>query len=183
MNRIHPINNMFIYRKLGNVVYNIIENEENINPCLTKWLGREWRIDNEEHPDQVWTKEWLTQLPNMNFKLAIVDIGEIRPRKELMNYKKGGHSFRDELKERVRERQESILRGISIEPLVVRHSDMELMDGYTRYFVLKKLDEKKVYAYVGNARAILTLKPNSLSPSLSIKNTCTHRILNSNKHS
>jgi len=140
---------MFIYRKLENFVYNIIENEEDIKPFLTKWLGREWRIDNKEHPDQAWTKEWLTQLPNLNFKLTIIDIEEIKPRKELMNYKKGGHSFRDELKERVKEREESILRGISIEPLVVRQSDMELMDGYTRYFVLKKLGKKKVYAYVG----------------------------------
>jgi hypothetical protein len=140
---------MFIYRKLENLVYNIIENEEDINPFLTKWLGREWRIDNKEHPDQAWGKEWLTQLPNLNFKLTIIDIEEIKPRKELMNYKKGVYSFRDELKERVKEREESILRGISIEPLVVRQSDMELMDGYTRYFVLKKLGKKKVYAYVG----------------------------------
>jgi hypothetical protein len=140
---------MFIYRKLENLVYNIIENEEDINPFLTKWLGREWRIDNKEHPDQAWGKEWLTQLPNLNFKLTIIDIEEIKPRKELMNYKKGVYSFRDELKERVKEREESILRGISIEPLVVRQSDMELMDGYTRYCVLKKLGKKKVYAYVG----------------------------------
>jgi hypothetical protein len=149
MNRIHPINNMFIYKKLGNFIYNIIGNEEDINPFLAKWLGREWRIDNREQLDQAWTKDWLTQLPNLNFKLAIVNIEKITPKKELMNYKKGDHSFRDKLMERVEEREESILRGVSIEPLVVRQSDMELMDGYTRYFVLKKLGKKKVYAYVG----------------------------------
>lgn len=90
MNRIYPISNMFVYRKLGSFVYNIIGNEEEINLFLVKWLGREWRIDNKEHPDQAWTEEWLAQLPKMNFKLAIIDIREIRPRKELMNYKKGG---------------------------------------------------------------------------------------------
>ncbi len=141
---------MFIYKKLGKFTYNILKNHKDIKPFLLKWLGAEWNHDHKEYPEQLWTKEWLEQLPNLKFKLKIVNIDEIRPRKELMNYKTKSYCFMDELKERAKDREESMQRGVSIEPLVVRGSDMELMDGYTRYIVIKKFGEKKVYAYVGS---------------------------------
>ena len=45
---------------------------------------------------------------------------------------------------------ESLLRGVSIAPLLVNRRDFELMDGYTRYMVLKKYEQTEVYAYVGH---------------------------------
>ncbi len=54
-----------------------------------------------------------------------------------------------ELMERAEEREVSLLRGVSTEPLVVSLDDLELMDGYTRYVVMQKHNQKQVYAYVG----------------------------------
>ena len=51
--------------------------------------------------------------------------------------------FQTGLKERAGEREESILRGISIEPPLVNRSGFELMDAYTRYTVLKNISSKR----------------------------------------
>jgi len=141
---------MFVYKKLSGFTYNIIKDKKKIRPFLLKWLGREWRIDHKERPDQIWTIKWLKDLRKMQFDLRIVDINKIKLRKDLMNYKKGRYIFRDELKDRCADRLESIQRGVSIEPLVVRKKDMQLMDGYSRFSVLKKLGAKKVYVYMGS---------------------------------
>jgi hypothetical protein len=60
--------------------------------------------------------------------------------------------FQIGLKERADERQESILRGISIEPLLINRDGFELMDGYTRYTVLNRYQQTEVYAYVGTEK-------------------------------
>jgi hypothetical protein len=81
----------------------------------------------------------------MVFKLEIVHFADIRPNADLMSVAQ----FQMELKERADDREESILRGMSIEPLLVNRDGFELMDGYTRYTVLKRYQQKEVYAYVG----------------------------------
>jgi hypothetical protein len=48
-------------------------------------------------------------------------------------------------------REESLLRGVSIEPLVINRSGYELMDGCTRYIVMKKQGQEKVSTYAGAA--------------------------------
>ncbi len=44
--------------------------------------------------------------------------------------------------------EESVLQGSSIGPLIIKSDGFELMDGYTRYTILKKYQQKQVYAYV-----------------------------------
>ena len=66
-----------------------------------------------------------------------------------MSYEKDGYSFTKELNERADEREESMMKGVSLEPLIIKKEGFELMDGYTRYLALKRLNEKQVYAYVG----------------------------------
>jgi hypothetical protein len=144
---------MFKYQKLGKFTYHIISNKDEINPLLSKWLGREWKIDNKEFPDQIWTIKWLKLLPQLNFSLEIVQLSDIRLRKDLMNYKTKDYSFIEELMERLKEMEESILQGSSIGPLIINRNDMELMDGYTRYTILKKHAQDDVYVYVGSIKA------------------------------
>lgn len=48
------------------------------------------------------------------------------------------------------EREQSVLRGVSIEPLVVFEPAGELMDGYTRYWLLREHGEPQVYAYLAS---------------------------------
>ena len=136
------------YVKLGDLTYNILP-ELQIKPFLMEYLKREWEIDHAEFPDQHWTLEWLDLLTRMKFTLETIRLEEIRLRQELMSYRNDTYDFIVSLRERVDEREESFLRGISLEPLVVNGDNMELMDGYTRYMVLKKYEQKNVYAYLG----------------------------------
>ena len=70
-----------------------------------------------------------------------------------MRYETTDYSFGQSLKRRADERQEAILRGVSIEPLLVDANGMELMDGYTRYTVLQRFGISECYAYVGTRPA------------------------------
>jgi hypothetical protein len=74
---------------------------------------------------------------------------ELRPNADLMRV----FDFRRSLEQRADEREESMLRGVSIEPLLVDGSSFELMDGYTRYVVLKRHGQETAYAYVGSPGA------------------------------
>ena len=135
---------MFKYKKLGKFTYHIIGKKNQIKPFLLKWIEKEWQIDYKDFPDQQWTIEWLDLLPNMKFKLLVVDLDKINLRQDLMNYKTYSYNFLEELNLRVEEMEESLLQGISIGPLIVNNENMELMDGYTRYMILKKFQQKKL---------------------------------------
>lgn len=136
------------YVQLGDFTYNILPEGE-IKPFLMEWLVREWEIDHREAPDQPWIVEWLDALPEMAFSLEILGLEDVRPRPDLMNHKTPAYDFMEELLERAAEREESLLRGVSTEPIIVNRDGFELMDGYTRYMIFHKYDQKQVYAYVG----------------------------------
>lgn len=137
----------FEYRKLGDFTYHVLSDPAQIRGHLLQWILREWEIDHNEAPHEQWTVKWMTALPHMNFRLEVVSLEEIHPNKDLMSVEE----FQVSLKERADDREESILRGGSIEPLLVNQDGFELMDGYTRYTVLKRYQQKKVFAYLGSA--------------------------------
>lgn len=135
----------FEYRKLGDFTYHVMTDPVEIKRFLMTWILREWESDHNAAPDEHWTVKWMNALPNMEFALEILQLEQVRPNADLMS----GAQFQIELKERADEREESILRGQSIEPLLIDRDGFELMDGYTRYTVLKRFGQKEVYAYVG----------------------------------
>jgi len=135
----------FEYRKLGDFTYHILSDPTEIKTYLMKWIMREWQMDHNEAPEEHWTVEWMNVLPGMEFQLEILRPEEIHPNTDLMSVE----DFRVSLKERADEREEAMLRGVSIEPLLVNRNGFELMDGYTRYTVLKRYKQKEVYAYLG----------------------------------
>jgi hypothetical protein len=135
----------FDYRKLGDFTYHVISDPSEIKKHLMIWILREWEMDHNQAPDEYWTVEWMNALPKMDFALEVLPLAKIQPHSDLM----GVHQFQIELQQRAEEREESILRGISIEPLLINRNGFELMDGYTRYIVLKKYNQVEVYAYVG----------------------------------
>jgi hypothetical protein len=138
----------FEYRKLGDFTYHVISDPTEIKNYLMKWIMREWEFDHNQAPEEHWTVNWMNALPQMEFRLGIVDLNDICPNPDLMSIA----DFQVSLKERADEREESILRGISIEPLLINQNGFELMDGYTRYTVLKRYEQKEVYAYVGEMK-------------------------------
>ena len=135
----------FEYRKLGDFTYHVLTDPSEIKSFMMKWVMREWEFDYREAPDEHWTAAWMEALPKMEFILDIVRLDDIFPNPDLMSVE----DFQRGLKERADEREESILRGISIEPLLVNRNGFELMDGYTRYTVLKRYNQQEVYAYLG----------------------------------
>lgn len=146
----------FEYRKLGDFTYHILSDPMEIKTYLVKWIMREWEFDHNEAPEEHWTVEWMNALPKMEFTLEIIDLDDICPNPDLMSVE----DFQISLKERADEREEAMLRGVSIEPLLihtaalrraslVNRNGFELMDGYTRYTVLKRYSQKDIYAYVG----------------------------------
>jgi hypothetical protein len=136
----------FDYRKLGDFTYHVLSEPAEIKAFLMKWIMREWEFDHNEAPEEHWTIKWISLLPNMEFALEVTSLDEIRPNADLMSME----AFQRSLKERAVDREESILRGISIEPLLVNRDGFELMDGYTRYMVLKRYSQREVYAYMGS---------------------------------
>lgn len=136
----------FEYRQLGDFTYNVLPDPLTIKAYVMKWIMSEWEADHTEAPDEKWTVEWMDILPKMEFALEILKLDSIHPRVDLMSVE----DFQTSLKERADEREESMLRGVSIEPLLINRNGMELMDGYTRYMVLKRHEQKEIYAYVGS---------------------------------
>jgi hypothetical protein len=135
------------YRRLGDFTYHALSDPQNIKSYLMKWILREWEVDHNEAPDEPWTVTWMGVLPNMEFTLEAIRLAAICPNAELMR----AEEFRRSLKERADEREESILRGISIEPLLINSDGFELMDGYTRYTVLKNIRASRSLCLYGLA--------------------------------
>jgi hypothetical protein len=135
----------FEYRRLGDFTCHVISDPKEIKAYLLKWIMREWESDHNQAPDEHWTVAWLKALPNLEFRLEVINLADICPNPDLWSVE----DFQRELRERADDREESILRGISIEPFLVNREGFELMDGYTRHVVLKRYVQKEVYAYLG----------------------------------
>ena len=138
----------FEYRKLGDFTYHVLSDPNQIKSYLMKWILREWEFDHNDAPDEHWTVAWMEALPKMEFALEVIRLEDVCPNPDLMSVE----DFERSLKERADEREESMLRGISIEALLVNRNGFELMDGYTRYTVLQRYRQQEVYAYVGSIR-------------------------------
>jgi hypothetical protein len=135
----------FEYRRLGDFTYHILSDPKEIKAYLMKWIMREWEFDHNQAPGEHWTVAWMHALPQLDFALEMMRLGDICPNPDLM----GVEEFWASLKQRADEREEAMLRGVSIEPLLVNRQGLELMDGYTRYTVLSRHAQEEVYAYVG----------------------------------
>ena len=140
----------FEYRKFGNFTYHVLSDPRDIKDYLMKWIMREWVFDHNQTPDENWTVAWMERLPRMEFTLEIIRLAGIRPNADLWRVEE----FQTSLKERADEREEAMLRGVSIEPLLVDRDGFELMDGYTRYTVLNRYAQKEAFAYLGTTRLI-----------------------------
>jgi len=136
------------YRKLGNFTYHVLHNPLTIKSYLMKWIMREWEADYHEAPAEHWTVAWMNILPTMEFALEVINLDDVNPHPDLMSVPE----FISSLQARADEREEGVQRGLSLEPLLINRNGFQLMDGYTRYTVLKRQKQKEVYAYVGSIK-------------------------------
>jgi hypothetical protein len=138
------------YVRLGAFTYNVVRDSNAVTELMRFWLKREWETDHAEAPAEPWTVEWLNLLPRLSFRLSELPLADVHPRADLMAHEVGEHSFLADLRLRAAEREESLLRGVSLEPLVVLEHNGELMDGYTRCWLLREHDEPRVYVYLAS---------------------------------
>lgn len=150
----------FAYVRLGAFTYNVVRDPSTATEFLRFWLRREWETDHAEAPAEPWTWEWLSLLPRLTFRLSELPLAAVRPRPDLMSHEVGEYSFLSDLRVRAAEREESVLRGVSLEPLVVLEGTGELVDGYTRYWLLRQHGEPEVYTYL--ARRLTDFASDSL---------------------
>src|SRR6185436_8090947 len=115
----------FEYHKLGDFTYHVLTDPDHIKAYVMIWIMREWELDHKEAPNEHWTVEWMTALPAMKFSLVVIDPGEVHPHPDLMST----DGFIASLQERANQREDSMLRGVSVEPLLVSHEGFQLMDG------------------------------------------------------
>src|ERR1700752_582802 len=108
----------FEYRTLGKFTYNVLTDTLTIKAYLMKWIMKEWESDHNKAPDEHWTEEWMNVFPRMEFALEVIQLDDIRPNADLFSVEE----FQRGLKERADEREESMLRGVSIEALLVNRN-------------------------------------------------------------
>ena len=129
----------FEYRRLSKFTYHVLSRPNEIRDHILKWSLREWESDHNEAPQEHWTIEWMEILPKMEFSLTILQLEDIRPHPDLWQLEK----FQASLRARADEREEAMLHGVSIAPLLVNQR------GYTRYGVLKRYQQREVFVYLG----------------------------------
>jgi len=142
---------MFEYLSLEGVAYHVLRDSEEITSHLRHWLRREWLNDLGANSHETWTQEWLSSLDQLQFHLRVMNLSEICINQNLMAHEDAEGPFVESLERRAVERIEALDRGVSFEPLTVRASDRELMDGYTRHRVLRQRGIEKVYVYWGES--------------------------------
>lgn len=138
-------------RELDGFRFHVLDHPERIAAFVRRWHRLEWETDHREFPDQPWTVEWLAELEQLTFSLEVAPIDRIRLRPDLMAYSRDGYSFIASLRRRADAMRQAIERGTSIEPLLIRTRDGELMDGYARYAALNQLGARRAYVYLGTS--------------------------------
>jgi hypothetical protein len=140
-------------RRLEGVSYWVIEDAEGIYDFVNTEVRREWEEDaRSEHRDPT-KDEWLSNLSFRKWRLRICKIADVKLNPYIMNYvdEKTGYVFKRSLARRSKKLEREVQNfGVVIWPLIVRAEDLQLVDGYCRYAVLKMMNVSRVYAYAGN---------------------------------
>ena len=114
-----------------------VKKELEIRDHLFAILLSEWEEEefNREYPE----------MDRWNWKVETLKVRDIKLWKPLME----DPAFISELEKRVEAQKNMILRGETVEPIVVRGRDMIIYDGYARLHALKQLGKREALAYVG----------------------------------
>jgi hypothetical protein len=140
-------------RRLDGTTYWVIENPEGIYDFINTEIRKEWTEDARSEHRNPEDDEWLTTLSQRKWSLEIAETERIRLNPNIVNYvdEKRGYVFLKSLTQRRRELEKEVRDfGVVIWPLVVRKEDLELVDGYCRYAMLKAMNVKRVYVYAGS---------------------------------
>jgi hypothetical protein len=139
-------------RRLESISYWLIEDADGIYDFINTEVRREWEEDARSEHRNPTKDEWLSNLSNRKWSLKICKTANVKLNPHIMNYvdKETGYVFKKSLARRRKKLQREVQNfGSVIWPLIVRAEDLQLVDGYCRYAVLKLMNISRVYAYVG----------------------------------
>ena len=141
-------------RRLEGITYWVIENPGGIYDFINTEIRKEWEADARSGGREPKNDPWLQTLSERKWSLEITEISRIKLNPAIMNYvnQKRGYIFSESLAKRSSELKREITEfGVVIWPVIVRKEDWMLVDGYCRYIVLKAINVRRIYAYVGVA--------------------------------
>jgi len=139
-------------RRLEGITYWVIESSEGIHDFVNTEVRKEWEADARFECRKPSEDFWLKTLSNRKWSLETMEINQIELNPRIMNFvdKERGYNFAEELAKRRDELQMSIKEYCTvIWPIILRHEDFQLIDGYCRYSALKTMNIKRTYVYIG----------------------------------
>jgi len=144
-------------RRQEGLSYWVIEDPDAIYDFINNEVRKEWIEDaKNEHQDPK-NDPWLKTLPKRKWCLELIEIDRLRLDPEIISYadESRGYVFQERLEQRRCELEKAVRNfGAVIWPLVAREEDLQLVDGYCRYAMLRAMNVSKVYVYVGRLGAV-----------------------------
>jgi hypothetical protein len=135
-------------RRVQGITYWVLNDPKEIRRFINSNIRQEWERDNIDDGVNSKTDDWLLSLPRRVWRLKILDVVKITLDPLMM--------AREDFVKRLDERSDEMRRSVSeyhrfvIWPLVLRGEDYRLKDGYCRFTTLKRMDIRRVLAYVGD---------------------------------
>jgi hypothetical protein len=139
-------------RRLEGISYWVIENPDAIRDFINTEVRKEWELDVRSLPGDPAGGDWLPNLPKRKWVLDEVQTGKIGLNDRIMHFvdAKTGYNFAEHLAKRRQQMRHAVENyGTVIWPIIVRKEDMQLLDGYCRFTMLKEMNVPRIYAYVG----------------------------------
>jgi hypothetical protein len=139
-------------RRLEGIAYWVLEDPEAIHDFINAEIRKEWEADARSEGRDPREDSWLKTLSERKWSLMITRTDLIRLDPDIMNYVNGkmGYNFGESLRKRSEVLQREIKEFAQvIWPMIVKHENMQLVDGYCRYAALKTMGISRIYVYVG----------------------------------
>lgn len=143
-------------RRLEGVSYWVIKDPKVIHDFINAEIRKEWEADARSEGRDPGCDQWLKTLSERKWNLRVIETRAVKLNPDIMNYVDNvrGYIFSQRLEERSDELQQSIQKyGLVIWPLIVKGEDMQLVDGYCRYTVLRRMHVSRTYAYLGTLQS------------------------------
>ena len=140
---------MITLRRLDGVTYWVIEDPNEIHEFIDTQIRKEWTQDAKDEGRDPRDDAWLQALPQRKWCLEILELGAIKPNPYEF-IPETGYNFEERLAKRSQQLREAVeTYGSVIWPVVIRGEEMQLVDGYCRFTMLKAMNVPRIYAYVG----------------------------------
>ena len=140
---------MITLRRLDGVTYWVIEDPNEIHEFIDPQIRKEWTQDAKDEGRDPRDDAWLQALPQRKWCLEILELGAIKPNPYEF-IPETGYNFEERLAKRSQQLREAVeTYGLVIWPVVIRGEEMQLVDGYCRFTMLKAMNVQRIYAYVG----------------------------------